>query len=106
MFAAKNINLAEATLASVAVNNLAGNLASSAVKKIPGVYSVNLVNSNPNFNYFTLMYVKVNGVIDGSPNAPSDDLRDVSIACQTTGIITSTGTTLHVLNNFAPLNKL
>ena len=106
MFAAKNINLAEATLASVAVNNLAGNLASSAVKKIPGVYSVNLVNSNPNFNYFTLMYVKVNGVIDGSPNAPSDDLRDVSIACQTTGIITSTGTTLHVLNNLAPLNKL
>ena len=106
MFASKDINLANATLASVAYPNLAGDAAPSAVKKIAGAYTVYLVNSAPSFNYFTLQYVKVNGVIDGSPNAPADDLTDAAISCQTEGIITSTGTTLHVLANNALLNKL
>ena len=106
MFASKDISLANATLSSVAYTNLAGDLAPSAIKKIQGTYYVNLVSSAPGFNYFTLQYVKVNGVIDGSPNAPADDLTDAAISCQTTGIITSTGTTLHVLANNAQLNKL
>ncbi len=106
LFASKTVNLATATLASVAYDNLASNKAPCAIKKIPGAYTLYLVNTNPSFNYFTLQYIKVNGVIDGSPNAPANDKPDAAISCQTTGILTSTGTTLHVLANNAQLNKL
>jgi hypothetical protein len=79
----------------------------SAVKKIVNTYTVYLVNSTPAYSYYTLQYVKINGVPDDSPNMPPGDVADVSIPCQTTGIKTSDGTTtLHVLANTALLNKL
>jgi len=79
----------------------------SAVKKVANTYGIYLVNTAPSYSYYTLQYVKINGVLDGSPNMPPGDVNDVSIPCQTTGIKTSNGaTTLHVLANTAALNKL
>ena len=88
-------------------NWAAADTALSAVKKIESTYTVYLVNSAPAYSYYTLQYVKINGVLDDSPNMPTGDVVDVSIPCQTTGIKTSNGaTTLHVLANTAILNKL
>ncbi|MCS3799368.1 hypothetical protein [Niastella sp. OAS944] len=88
-------------------NWAAADSALSAVKKIENTYTINLVNSAPAYSYYTLQYVKINGVLDDSPNMPPGDVVDVSIPCQTTGVKTSNGaTTLHVLANTATLNKL
>jgi hypothetical protein len=107
MFSDSSLTLANASEAAVQVPNWAGNASAlSAVKKTEGSYGINLVNSAPAFGYYTLQYVKINGVLDGTPNAPPGDVTDVSIPCQTTGIKTSSGTTLHVLANTAILNKL
>jgi hypothetical protein len=107
MFGDNSITLANATTAAVQKVNWAGDAgALSAVKKIENTYGVYLVNSAPVFSYYTLQYVKINGVLDGSPNMPPGDAADVAIPCQTTGIKTSSGTTLHVLVNTAQLNKL
>jgi hypothetical protein len=79
----------------------------SAVMKIENTYGINLVNTAPAYSYYTLQYVKINGVLDGSANMPPGDITDVNLPCQTTGIKTSNGaTTLHVLVNTAALNKL
>jgi hypothetical protein len=106
MFSDSSITLANATLIPVIHDNWAGETARCAIDKVEGNYGIYLVNTNPSFNYYTLQYVKINGVLDGSPNAPADDPIDVAIPCQTTGIKTSTGTTLHVLSNTLRLNKL
>ncbi len=106
MFSDKNITLGNATTSAVQYPDWAGDAALAAVKKIVGSYGVYLVNSAPTFSYYTLQYVKINGVLDGSVNAPPDDIPDVAISCQTSGIVTSTGTTMHVLINNALLNKL
>ncbi len=102
----KTITLDDATLNSVLYTNEVGSVAPSAIKKITTGVPVNLTNSAPTFNYFTLEYVKVNGVVDGSPGAPANDPVDLALQCQTTGVQTSSGTTLHVLVNNAALNKL
>ncbi|SEO95728.1 hypothetical protein SAMN05192574_11747 [Mucilaginibacter gossypiicola] len=102
----KTITLDDATLSSVLYTNEVGSTAPSAIKKITTGVPVYLANSAPTFNYFTLEYVKVNGVVDGSPGAPDDDPVDLALQCQTTGVQTSSGTTLHVLVNNAALNKL
>lgn len=102
----KTITLDDATLNSVLYTNDVGSTAPSAIKKISTGVPVYLANSAPTFNYFTLEYVKVNGVVDGSPGAPANDPVDLALQCQTTGVQTSSGTTLHVLVNNAALNKL
>ena len=106
MFSDSSITLANATVNAVQKANWAGDTALSAVKKGEGNYGVNLTNSAPVFSYYTLLYVKINGVLDGSAGAPTDDPVDIAIPCQTSGIKTSSGTTLHVLTNNASLNKL
>ena len=107
MFSDNSLTLANATTAAVQKVNWAGDAgALSAVKKIENTYGVYLVNSAPVYSYYVLQYVKINGILDGSPNMPPGDAADVSIPCQTTGILTSSGTTLHVLANTAPLNKM
>lgn len=106
LFADKNITLENATLNPVKHTNWAGDMAPSAVKKVQGAYSVYLTSSNPSFNYFTLSYTRINGELDDTPAAPPGDPVDINLPCQTTGIITVTGTTLHVLANTAVLNKL
>jgi hypothetical protein len=106
MFSDTALTLANATLAPVQVPNWAGDTALSAIDKIPLAYTVYLTNSAPVFNYYTLQYVQINGVLDGSPNAPANDPPDTYVSCQTTGIQTATGTTLHVLVNNAVLKVL
>lgn len=108
LFSDAGITLDNAGEAAKQIANWAGDAtALSAVKKIENTYGVNLMNSAPAYNYYTLQYVKINGVLDDSPNMPPGDVTDISIPCQTTGIKTGNGaTTLHVLVNTAPLNKL
>ncbi|HLZ89901.1 MAG TPA: hypothetical protein VKQ52_21755 [Puia sp.] len=106
MFSDTALTLNNATLAPVQVPNWAGNAALSAIDKIQLAYTVYLTNSAPGFDYYTLQYVQINGVLDGSANAPANDPPDTYISCQTTGIQTATGTTLHVLVNNAPLKIL
>lgn len=108
LFSDASITLDNADEAAKQYANWAGDAtALSAVKKIENTYVVNLVNSAPAYAYYTLQYVKINGVLDDSANMPPGDVADVSIPCQTTGIKTSNGaTTLHVLANTALLNKL
>lgn len=86
--------------------NWAGEIAPCGVKKLLGTYTVYLTNSSATYSYYYLQYVKINGVLDGSTNAPEDDPTDLAISCQTTGIKTSTGTTLHVLVNNATINNI
>ncbi|SDE04218.1 hypothetical protein SAMN05216464_103436 [Mucilaginibacter pineti] len=102
----KTITLDGATTTAVSYTNEAGSLAPCAIKKVIGTSSVYLSSSNLTYSYYTLEYVKVNGLIDGSSGPVSGDLVDALLPCQTTGIQTSTGTTLHVLANFAVLKKL
>lgn len=106
MFSDSSITLNNATLVPVIHANWAGDTARCAIDKVQGTYGINLVNTSPSFNYFTLQYIKINGVLDGSPDAPPNDPVDVRIPCQTTGIKTSTGTALNVLSNILQLNKL
>jgi len=93
------ITLDGASLTAVPYTNIMGSSVPCAIKKISSIEYLNLTNSALAINYFTLQYVKVNGVLDGSAGAPDDDPVDVVLSCQTTGIQTSTGTTLHVFNN-------
>lgn len=86
--------------------NWAGDVAPCGVKKLEGSYAVYLTNSTAIYTYYSLQYVKINGVLDGSANAPEDDPTDLAITCQTSGIKTSTGTTLHVLVNNASINNI
>jgi len=90
----------------VQVPDWAGSTAPAAYGKNQFAYTVYLTNSAPAFTYYTLTYIQINGVLDGSANAPAGDPPDLVVPCQTTGIQTSTGTTLHVLINNAPLNVL
>jgi hypothetical protein len=108
LFSDAGITLDNAGEAAKQYANWAGNDTTlSAVKKIENTYVVNLSSSSPAYRYYTLQYVKINGVLDGSPNMPPGDVADVTIPCQTTDIKTGNGaTTLHVLANTAPLNKL
>jgi hypothetical protein len=106
MFTDTALTLANATLTPVQVANWAGDTALSAIDKIQQAYTVYLTSSAPGFNYYTLQYVQINGVLDGSANAPANDPPDTYISCQTTGILTASGTTLHVLVNTAVLKVL
>ena len=90
----------------VQVPDWAGSAAPAAYTKSSFAYTVYLTNSSPVFTYYTLAYIQINGVLDGSPAAPANDPPDLVISCQTTGIQTATGTTLHVLINNTPLNIL
>jgi hypothetical protein len=50
---------------------------------------------------YTLYFIKVRGTMDDpdNPPPPNDPDVDTRVSCQTTGIQTSSGTTLHVLSN-------
>ncbi len=106
LFGENNITLENATLTAVEYESWAGNSVRTAVKKIQGAYGINLTNSAPAFNYYTLQYISVRGVPDGAAGAPDNDAVDAVVSCQTTGIKTASGTTLHVLANNALLTKL
>lgn len=106
MFADTSLTLANASTTPVQVTNWAGNAALSAIDKIQLSYQEYLTSSAPIFTYYTLQYVQINGVLDNSSGAPANDPVDTYISCQTTGIHTATGTTLHVLANNAQLNIL
>lgn len=100
-----NISLDNTSSTPVFKTNWAGVLAPCAVKTITGSYAVWLSGSAPVFSYYSLQYIMVNGALDGSPGAPEGDPVDIVMTCQTTGIKTATGTTLHVLANNAQLTK-
>jgi hypothetical protein len=72
---------------------------SAAITKIKQTsYDYTQWSRNP---VYLLYYTKVRGALD-DPNGtvdPNDPNRDTRVECQTTGIETSSGTTLHVLNN-------
>jgi hypothetical protein len=106
MFTDSSLTLDHAGVTPVQVANWAGSSALSAIDKIQLSYQDYLTNSAPIYNYYTLQYVQINGVLDNSPGAPANDPVDTYISCQTTGIQTATGTTLHVLVNNAILKIL
>lgn len=106
MFSDSSLTLANASTTPKQVANWSGSAALSAIDKIQLSYQVYLTNSAPIFDYYTLQYVQINGVLDNSSGAPAGDPADTYISCQTTGIQTATGTTLHVLINTAQLNIL
>jgi hypothetical protein len=70
------------------------------IQQNPGEYPSN------GYPVYQLNYIKINGELDGSPSAPPGDPVDFYSPCQTTGIETSSGTTLHALKNNAIFNKL
>lgn len=72
----------------------------AALAKVASSYTV----ANSSLTYYTLEYIKINGMLDGSAGAPSDDPVDAVLKCQTTGIKTASGTNLNVLVNNAALN--
>ncbi len=106
LFSDTSITLNNAGLKATIYPNWAGDTVQTAVKKIEQSYVEYLTSSQPVFNYYTLQYIKINGVLDGSPGAPANDPIDNVTSCQTSGIKTASGTTLHVLVNNALLNKL
>lgn len=99
----QTITLDKATLATVPYTNMAGTAAPCAIKKVAATNALSLAYTSLTLNYYILAYVKVNGVVDGSAGAPANDKPDAVYYCQTEGIQTSSGTTLHVLaNNVLP----
>jgi hypothetical protein len=72
----------------------------AGISKIAGSYYV----ATTSLTYYTLQYVKINGVLDGTPGAPANDQVDAILRCQTSGIKTSSGTNLNVLANTAVVN--
>ncbi|HEY8970796.1 MAG TPA: hypothetical protein VIM64_16930 [Puia sp.] len=90
----QHITLDNVTTDAVVYQNWASDTVLSAVRKVANTYPVYLTNSVPSFTYYTLQYVWVN------------DPVDIYLSCQTTGILTSSGTTLHVLVDNALLRRL
>ncbi|HVU54992.1 MAG TPA: hypothetical protein VHD83_08045 [Puia sp.] len=97
MFTDTTITLDHAATTAAAYPNWADTV--SGVKKTAYTYS-----SVTTYTYYVLQYVKINGAMDGSPGVPAGDPVDVVLNCQTSGIHTSTGTTLHILANNSTLN--
>ena len=97
LFSDTAITLENAGTAAKIYNNWADTIA--GVKK--QAYTYGVVSSN--LTYYVLQYVKINGYLDGAAGAPNDDPTDAILNCQTTGIITSTATRLHVLSNASSL---
>jgi len=100
MFSENTLTLDNATTSVRTYKNWAG--ITVGVAKIATPYLV----VTTTLTYYTLEYVKINGVVDGSTGAPANDETDAILRCQTTGIRTSTGTNLNVLANNAPLNLI
>jgi hypothetical protein len=92
-----SITLANTTTSAVAYENWADTIA--GIKKTAYSYSA----ASSTFTYYILQYVRINGYLDGTSGAPLDDPTDLTLNCQTTGIKTSSGTTLHVLSNASSL---
>jgi hypothetical protein len=106
MFSSKDITLDDVTTSTVRYVNWASDTVLCGVRKVEQAYQIYLTNSVPSFSYYVLQYVRINGGIDGATGVPANDPVDVYLSCQTTGILTSSGTTLHVLANYATLRKL
>jgi len=106
MFGSKDIALDKVTTSTVQYPNWASDTVITGVRKTQQSYQVYLTNSVPTFNYFVLQYVQIRGAIDGPDGPVGSDLADFYYPCQTTGILTSSGTTLHVLANTVGLRKL
>ncbi|BAV05549.1 hypothetical protein FLA_1556 [Filimonas lacunae] len=100
MFADASLTLDNATTTVQTHENWAGT--EVGISKLASSYYV----ATTTFTYYTLQYVKINGVLDGSPDAPANDETDAILKCQTTGIKTATGTNLNVLVNNAALNLI
>lgn len=102
----ETITLDGAATVAVGYTDWAGASAPCAIKKTPATSYVSLPTTSLASTYYILDYVKVNGGIDGAAGTPAGDSVDVVLPCQTTGIQTSSGTTLHVLVNNANLQTL
>ncbi|QES89122.1 DUF4859 domain-containing protein [Rhizosphaericola mali] len=98
MFADSTITLDNVSTSAKMYTNWADS--TCAIKKLAQSYSV--VTSS--LTYYILEYVKINGVLDGSAGAPSNDATDLTLQCQTTGIKTASGTNLNVFANNASIN--
>lgn len=98
LFSDATITLDKATTTPAIYTNWADTIA--GVKKTAFTYG----SVTSTFTYYILQYVKINGYPDGTAGAPANDPTDFLLNCQTTGILTSTGTTLHVLSNAATLS--
>lgn len=98
MFSDTTMTLSHAKTTVDTYQSWAGNIA--GMSKISASYTV----VNTSLTYYTLQYIKINGILDGSPGAPANDETDAILKCQTTGIRTASGTNLNVLANTATLN--
>lgn len=98
LFPEKDITLDDVTESVTTHKNWADTIA--GVKKTANIYG----SVNTTFTYYILQYVKINGYVDGTAGAPPDDPTDAILNCQTTGIKTSSGGTLHVLANNSSLS--
>lgn len=100
MFSDTSLTLDNATTSVKTYEDWAGT--TIGITKLASSYTV----VSTAFTYYILEYIKINGSLDGSSDAPADDKTDVTLQCQTTGIKTSTGTNLNVLSNAATLNLI
>ena len=100
MFSDTSLTLSTASTAVKTYQDWAG--MTSGLAKVAAIYGV----ANSVLTYYTLEYIKINGVLDGSVGAPANDPTDAILRCQTTGIKTATGTNLNVLVNNATLNLI
>ncbi|HEY8935907.1 MAG TPA: hypothetical protein VIM65_11830 [Cyclobacteriaceae bacterium] len=104
----EKIMVKDASVDPVIFQNLAEpDSTNCAISKAEYIEYVYLTNSTPGFKYYQMQYLNVNGVIDNSADAPADDPTDVTLKCQTSDILTSSGATVvHVFSNSVLLKKL
>jgi hypothetical protein len=103
----QSITMSSVSLTPTAYTNYVGNtLAPCGINLTTATEQVNGATGNPIFTYYILNYKKVNGLLDGATGPVAGDAIDITLPCQTTGIMTASGTTLHVFSNNLVLNPL
>lgn len=100
MFTDASLTLDNAATTVKTYENWAGETA--GLSKLAQSYGV----ATTSLTYYVLQYIKINGVLDGTPGAPANDETDAILRCQTTGIKTASGTNLNVLANNVALNLI
>lgn len=93
-------------LVPTAYPNWGGTKAPCSLWKIENLQYVYLTSSAPAFTYYRIQYKSIMGVDDEAPGRPSDDPADVTLTCQSTGLLTSTNSLVHVFANNVRLRKL
>ena len=93
-------------LVPAAYPNWGGSKAPCSLWKIENLQYVYLTSSAPAFSYYRIQYKSVMGVDDEAPGRPSGDPTDITLTCQSTGLLTSTNSLVHVFANNVRLRKL